>query len=176
MHIWLLHHLFLPAIRTDAAEWVETWNTHKITGTRESECSPLEMFFLGMVEHGARGLDRFAGVDSADIEPLEDPVDFGIDYEALHNTTIMNQHHAANPTEQSNGSFIQDNTPQHFSNVPCEPPNCPFAPEDVEILDQCLADIFPLDILKSRSMRDRTAIWDKALELCEELRVLLQTS
>jgi hypothetical protein len=29
-HIWLLHHLFLPAINEDANEWVEAWNAHVI--------------------------------------------------------------------------------------------------------------------------------------------------
>jgi hypothetical protein len=29
-HIWLLHHLFLPHINTDAQEWADAWNSHHL--------------------------------------------------------------------------------------------------------------------------------------------------
>lgn len=167
-HIWLLHHLFLPAIRTDATEWVKMWNSHKISGSRQRERSPEDMFVFGMIEYGARGLDRFPDQDPTTVEPLDDPVDFGIDYEALDNRNTMDHFYSNNPSERTHSDPFPevDTAPARMAHIPCEPPNCPFSPEDVAALDETLGECFTVETLRSRSMRDRCSIWVEALHLC----------
>ena len=29
-HLWLLHHLFVPLINVDCADWAASWNEHRL--------------------------------------------------------------------------------------------------------------------------------------------------
>jgi hypothetical protein len=67
-HIWLLHWLFLDAINEDLAEWVNTWNHHRISLRGEPDRSPQDMYVFGMLEDGPRGMDYEAVVHRIDQE------------------------------------------------------------------------------------------------------------
>ncbi|KAJ7842925.1 hypothetical protein B0H13DRAFT_1648655, partial [Mycena leptocephala] len=85
-HIWLLHHLFLPAINQDAQDWSRVWNEHKIRLDNERTRSPRDLFFFGMIENGLRGFEE--GDDD-----LDDLDAYGVDWDDLNNADIM-AHHA----------------------------------------------------------------------------------
>ena len=51
-HIWLIHHLFLPAINSDAKEWADTWNNHLLSFHGEYQRSPADMYLFGMIQNG----------------------------------------------------------------------------------------------------------------------------
>ncbi|KZT54316.1 hypothetical protein CALCODRAFT_405186, partial [Calocera cornea HHB12733] len=55
-HIWLLHHLFLDDINIDAEVWRQTWNFHPLRTPEGRMRSPNEMWLVGMLERGYRGL------------------------------------------------------------------------------------------------------------------------
>lgn len=55
-HIWLLHHLFLPAINSDAEQWADAWNNHTLSFRGERQRSPADMYLFGMIQNGPRGL------------------------------------------------------------------------------------------------------------------------
>ncbi len=45
-HIWLLHHLFLSAINTDATVWTETWNNHTLARRSRSTVRQLTCTYM----------------------------------------------------------------------------------------------------------------------------------
>ncbi|KAF6758397.1 hypothetical protein DFP72DRAFT_807962 [Ephemerocybe angulata] len=54
IHLWLLHHLFLPALNEEAQRWAASWNHHRVRTERNR--TPREMFLFGMQEQGTRGV------------------------------------------------------------------------------------------------------------------------
>ncbi|KAJ7881811.1 hypothetical protein B0H14DRAFT_3082554 [Mycena olivaceomarginata] len=142
-HLWLLHHLFLPALNRDALEWADAWNSHKTTIDGERRQSPREMFMFGLLEDGPRGIGHLGTPLPAAEGEVGDVGQFGVDWEAQATPARVN-HLAEN-------------------NVVVEPPNCPFALEEVNILDVELARV--ADIV-SRDMAARKVVWREALGLC----------
>lgn len=53
--------------------------------------------------------------------------------------------------------------PTQLSEVPCEPPNFPFTPEQVALLDETLRERVDLT---SRSMLIRRLVWQEAFNIC----------
>jgi hypothetical protein len=47
----------------DAQDWAKAWNTHKLHIAQERTHSPHAMFFFGMIQNGARGLEDIMGID-----------------------------------------------------------------------------------------------------------------
>ncbi|GBE89200.1 hypothetical protein SCP_1502080 [Sparassis crispa] len=98
-HVWLLHHLFLPAINQHALEWAEAWNAHRISMQDSRPRSPRDMFTFGMVQEGPRGLEQF-------LEPIDDLTgesldDFGIDWGTYRDDRIMSHFFEHNPIESA---------------------------------------------------------------------------
>ncbi|EIM83911.1 uncharacterized protein STEHIDRAFT_62067 [Stereum hirsutum FP-91666 SS1] len=172
-HIWLLHHLFLASINADATDWVATWNSHPITGRGvQRQASPQEMYLMGMAELGARGLDYITADDQV---VTEDPTGYGIDWEVHGNPTLLAHHLENNPQEwESENPFASAGSPDRLSDVPCEPPNCPFTPQEVAILDRELYAEFGTS-LASRDMIVRKAVWIHAVMSCETMYRSLYT-
>ena len=59
-HIWLLHFLFLDELNSKLKQWAKGWNHLKMQLKGEENKSLMEMFLIGMVEHGGpwcTGLD-----------------------------------------------------------------------------------------------------------------------
>lgn len=159
-HIWLLHHLFLAAINEDAQEWAHVWNNHKMSIRGERQRSPRDMFFFSMVQDGVRGLP------AEDEEDIGDPALYGIDWEDAQDPRLLRHHMENNPGEASVAGNSFQTGPAQLSEVPCEPPNCPFSPEQVAELDGLLAD--RVDVA-SRNMHVRRLVWLEALAICTEM-------
>lgn len=51
-HIWLLHHLFLDQINSDAETWMATWNQHVLARGVQAHQSPQQLYTHGMVTNG----------------------------------------------------------------------------------------------------------------------------
>lgn len=54
-HIWLLHHLFLNSINTDAQQWKRIWNAHKMALKDRRSASPQELWMESQLMDGIRG-------------------------------------------------------------------------------------------------------------------------
>ncbi|KAJ7723862.1 hypothetical protein B0H14DRAFT_2410912 [Mycena olivaceomarginata] len=163
-HLWLLHHLFLPALNRDALEWADTWNSHKITIDGERRQSPREMFMFGLLEDGPHGIGHLGTPLPAAEGEVSDVGQFGVDWEAQATPALVN-HLAENNVRDwdAENPFATDSTPTNLSEVVVEPPNCPFALEEVNILDVELARV--ADVV-SRDMAARKVVWREALGLC----------
>ncbi|KAK6984522.1 hypothetical protein R3P38DRAFT_3425221 [Favolaschia claudopus] len=160
-HVWLLHHLFLSSVNRDAQDWAEAWNSHQLTVRRKRERSPRDMFLFGMLREGPRGISAFLTPEE---EGIEDINEYGVDWEVSHEPELVAHLLENNPHEQmvSNDPFASASTPANLSEVLCDPPNCPFTPAQLQLLDQHLAasvDLF------SRNMNVRRLVWIRALEI-----------
>ncbi|KAK7041377.1 hypothetical protein R3P38DRAFT_2512211 [Favolaschia claudopus] len=159
--IWLLHHLFLDSINQDAQEWAEAWNSHKVQIKRERKRSPRDMFVFSMVQDGPRGLGDV-------VEPVDEPVDdiasYGVDWEVANDPRLMRHLLEENPQDWEDENPFHAAPPQ-LSDVPCEPPNCPFTMEQVALLDRLLAE--RVDVT-SRNMVMRRMVWCEAFNICTQ--------
>ncbi|KAF9535236.1 hypothetical protein CPB83DRAFT_746078, partial [Crepidotus variabilis] len=163
MHIWLLHHLFLTAIRADAEMWVEAWNSHTMQLPRgQTNAKPREMFVFSMVENGPRGF----AIDEAEEEG--DFSAYGVDWDTINDPPLMAHFHEQNPEEAEtpeleNPRPFLPNAPSRMNQVLCEAPNCPFPDNYVRMLDVTLAQ--RVDVC-SVHMEVRRLVWLEALSLC----------
>lgn len=142
-HIWLLQRLFLPAINEDALNWAETWNLHKIQLEGEKRRSPHQLYSIGSLIDGVRGLPPQEEDDQVDDS-------YGIDWEATEGYR--------NAAEDEMGY----DQPDWVNNVVCEPPGCPLNDEEVE---QLMEDLRAVVDVESRNMDARRVVWVKAFEL-----------
>ncbi|TFY60474.1 hypothetical protein EVJ58_g5126 [Rhodofomes roseus] len=60
-HLWLLHELFLSDIDTDADNWVQNWNLHKLSGKHRNQ-TPSDIRHLAKVTVGMYE-DEYADID-----------------------------------------------------------------------------------------------------------------
>ncbi|KAF7335038.1 Integrase catalytic domain-containing protein [Mycena venus] len=167
-HVWLIHHLFLPAINQDAQDWARTWNEHKIRFDTERTRSPRDMFFFGMIENGLRGFE------STPEELADDNIDdldaYGVDWEDLNDPDVMGHHAEFNTDQELNHDDIQNpftnDGPHQLSHVEVVEPLCPFTADQVTLLNGHLALSAHS---QSRNMNSRRAVWVDALEFCRRL-------
>jgi hypothetical protein len=166
-HIWLLNHLFLPAINQDAADWAKAWNAHKIRFDTDRTHSPRDLFFFGMIQNGIRGFDSSAEVEEEDVDDLDA---YGIDWEELHSADIMAHHLEHNADQELNQKALanpfSNDAPHQLSHVEVKEPLYLFESLDnVALLDSHLA----LNIhIHSRNMNSRRAVWIEALSFCRQ--------
>ena len=98
-------------------------------------------------------------------EDVEDPSMYGIDWEVADDPTLMNHLLTENPQDWvEENPFIASTGPPTFSHVPCESPNCPLSPEQVNMLDTMLAMRVNIH---SRSMEIRRLVWLEAANICQ---------
>lgn len=161
-HIWLLHHLFLDAINQDALNWAESWNNHSITLRGSRNRSPRDMFFFGMIERGARGLQVMED------EHVEDPHSYGIDWSAYDDSQLLDHHDSANALEEQSENPFVTNGPEDLSIVEVPEANCPFSLDCVRHLDEVLGT---LAYFHSTSMHSRRLVWIRALETCIDMYI-----
>lgn len=175
-HIWLLHHLFLPAINQDAQDWARTWNEHKIRFNDERTRSPRDMFFFGMVQNGPRGILAFMDdeddgpvLDDED-EDIEDLTMYGVDWDDINDDAIIAHHNEFNETEdpeEGEDEVFFNHGPRELSHVEIEEPLCPFTEEEVAYIDEQLTQ-YPAS--QSRSMTSRRTVWIYALGISREIQ------
>ncbi|KAJ7231839.1 hypothetical protein B0H12DRAFT_1029301 [Mycena haematopus] len=161
VHIWLLHHLFLDSINTDAQEWADAWNSHDLQIRGERTRSPRDIFLFSMIQDGPRGLERF--IEPPD-ETVEDPSTYAIDWDVIDNPTLMRHHLMQNPQEWEDRNPFAPGI-QDLSDVPCEPPHSVFSAEQIRYLDETLAAIVDTTSL---SMHVRKRVWIEAFRICNE--------
>ncbi|KAF7972873.1 hypothetical protein HWV62_7994 [Athelia sp. TMB] len=157
-HIWLLHHLFLDAVNSDAQAWMQAWNRHKLQIKGERARSPKDMFFFSTVQDGPRGLQPHDDIEI-------DPNSYGVDWEVADDPTFMNHLIDQNPQEWAEGNPFARG-PEHHAHVPCEPPNCPFTVQQVNWIDETLAGLVDIG---TQDMVVRRLVWVRAFELCVDL-------
>ncbi|KAJ7206953.1 hypothetical protein C8J57DRAFT_1441190 [Mycena rebaudengoi] len=149
-HIWLLHHLFLPAINTDAQEWADAWNSHSLNIRRERARSPRDIFLFSMYR-----------AEPAD-EPVEDITTHGIDWAVADDPLLMNHLLAQNPQDWEERNPFAPGL-DTLSHVPCDAPDSPFDANQIAWLDARLAERVDLT---SRNMNIRRLVWKEAMEIC----------
>lgn len=172
-HIWLVHHLFLHAINQDAQDWAAVWNAHSLNIRGEKSASPYELFMFGVAEHGPRGLSHAIPQPPPD-EPIDDLVNYGVDWEAMNNPVLMRHHHEHNAhvvevgrlgdaAVDAHAAPAPASAPTHLSEVTCDPPRCPLPFEVVAMLNRHLSYHFDLS---TRNMVIRRELWRSALTFC----------
>jgi len=165
-HIWLLHHLFLTHINTDAQEWADAWNSHHLQIRGERERSPRDMFLFSMVQDGPRGIQQL--LLEPEHEDVTDPATYGIDWEVTEDPTLMHHLLHQNPQEWEDANpFVPGPTSGSLSHVECEPPGSPFSSDHIAHFDHLLYQS-GVD-LQSRSMSIRRLVWKEALKICRQL-------
>jgi hypothetical protein len=158
-----LHHLFLDAINEDAAEWVETWNSHILQIRGERHQSPKEMYFFSMVRDGFRGVVR---TNEPAEEDVADPSIYGVDWEVVDNHNMMEHFLEHNPRNWTDNNPFSNIPPTEPSHVPVDDPDCPLDARELDILEAALAS--ETEML-SRRMEQRKHTWAVALIYCGQL-------
>jgi hypothetical protein len=116
------------------------------------------MFVFSMVQDGPRGLQQiFEPVD----EVVEDIASYGVDWQVANEPRLMQHLLEQNPQDWENENPFRA-PPAQLSDVPCEPPNCPFTPEQVALLDETLRG--RVDVT-SRNMGIRRLVWQEAFHI-----------
>lgn len=184
-HIWLLQHLFLPAINNDALEFAGAWNNH-VVGIRQfnkrrqrgevpQSRSPRDMFFFGMIEKGFRGVD----MEDCDVADAEDELDeddvagYGVDWDGLEDQQIRSHHDEANVPEDITDDSLATNPfehtrPDHLSHVEVEEANCPLSEEQLNFLQVQLEGQTFWQSSTPESYRLR---WIIGLDICRKMFV-----
>ncbi|KAJ6622777.1 hypothetical protein B0H10DRAFT_1787668, partial [Mycena sp. CBHHK59/15] len=165
-HIWLLHHLFLSSINRDAQDWAEAWNSHQLTIRRQREHSPRDLFLFGMLREGPHGISSFLTPEEEEIEEINE---YGVDWEVTNELELIAHLLENNPHERtsSNDPFASASTPANLSEVLCEPPDCPFTPAQLQLLDEHLSTSVNLF---SRNMNVRRVVWVCALDIARHIQ------
>ena len=123
-HIWLLHHLFLPSINRDVAEFVNTWNNHRIKIQGGTGRSPIDMYGFDMLALGERGDPPVLPEELEMLSP-GDVETFGVDWAGLHDAGLRRSHQTNNPRSEGITSWHSRSGPpplEMLSNVEVEPP------------------------------------------------------
>ncbi len=166
-HIWLLHVLFLDSVNQDAQDWSLAWNSHKLQIQGERQRSPRDMFFFGMLQQGVRGMVRPRAAPEEHV-PVDDLPNYGVDWEAIDNGALMSHHHHHNPQDPNINPFLAASTPSQLSVVICDPPNCPFTPDEKQLFFQRIS-LDPFTSTASRTMVLRRLTWEHALSICADI-------
>jgi hypothetical protein len=124
------------------------------------------MFFFSLMQDGPRGVEFFSQVVNEQGEP-QDIAQFGIDWSVMESHTFMTHWADQNPADAHDGNAFTDPVPV-LSDVPCEPPTCPFNADEVLSLDQHLYQQFE-GSLGSRDMGIRRLRWIIALNFSTQL-------
>ncbi|KAJ7913423.1 hypothetical protein B0H13DRAFT_2232322 [Mycena leptocephala] len=151
-HIWLLHYLFLPTINDQLTFFMGAWNEHRIQIRHGPNRSPADMFGFDMLVHGVRGHAL----------PEELPEE---ELEGLHDEVLLNSQRNNNSSEDGWTSWLgRSGPPEHLNEVPVEPPQGPFGPQELELLNTVIA---PWQGLASDA--DIVELWNNALTYCRTL-------
>jgi hypothetical protein len=132
-HIWLLHYLFLRQLNEQLHFFMEAWNQHQIRIRDGPNRSPADMFGFDMIVHGVRGTELMS--------PEELEV-FGVDWEALHDDSVLESRQENNPHDEGATSWIgHSGPPPNLNEVPVEPPTGPFSVEEIAILEATIGHL-----------------------------------
>ncbi|KAJ7886338.1 hypothetical protein B0H13DRAFT_1627987 [Mycena leptocephala] len=134
-HIWLLHYLFLNQINQQLRFFMESWNQHQIRIHGGPNRSPADMFGFDMHVNGVRGTDP-TPMSNDELEV------FGVDWEALHDDTLLESRQDNNPTNEGATSWIGcQGPPESLNEVSVEPPAGPFTPSELQSLENAVGHL-----------------------------------
>ncbi|KAI0040931.1 hypothetical protein FA95DRAFT_1502103 [Auriscalpium vulgare] len=163
-HIWLIHHLFLPAINEDAETWANTWNAHILSRRGQTHEAPRDMYTHGTVIHGQRAIFLQPEPEGTD----DDLAEFGIDWNDIENRQVMNHHNAENNVQADgdpNNPFVS-NQPDQLSHVEVSDARCPFNTNQLQIFNTYL---HTLPYINFKDMASRRLVWISAYERALEM-------
>lgn len=119
--------------------------------------SPAELRDFSIIQHGLRGFS----VSNAD-EPIEGDVEeYGIDWDAMHNSQIAAHHAEHNSADILSNNPFATNFPEEHNMVEVQEPNCPFSQVQLNYLHQRLAALS-----FGNSMELRRDLWVFAFSVC----------
>ena len=159
-HIWLLHHLFLDKINSDAIAWTATWNNHTLSRRNQAHQSPQHMYVHGIVKNGVRGV-HFDYEDNVDGNREE----YGIDWEDIDRPAIRRHHdtfNLENEPEANNGNPFTVNHPDRLSHIEVPDTRCPF---DAHQLHRFNTQLQNLPTIPSNDMHSHRFTWINTLAL-----------
>jgi hypothetical protein len=114
------------------------------------------MFMDSILEHDVPGIAEWIEAQEEAVGALHE---YGLDIEAMEDDALINNLQECNPNP------FGDHIPENFSEVTCEPPNCPLAPTLVSELDVTLSCKFNLN---TSNMEIKKFVWDRALDVCRQ--------
>ncbi|KAJ7504931.1 hypothetical protein B0H11DRAFT_1709235 [Mycena galericulata] len=162
-HIWLLHYLFLPTINDQLTFFMGAWNEHKIQIRNGPNRSPSDMYGFDRLVHGVRGHAVPEDLPEDELEV------YGVDWEGLHDEALLQSQRSNNGSESGWTSWLgRIGPPEHLKEVPVEPPQGPFGPQELEALDNAISVWRGL-----ASDSDVVALWINALACCRTLNRIL---
>jgi hypothetical protein len=112
----------------------------------------------GQFEHGIRSvfLD----------EEVENPDEFGVDWDDLDDHHIRNHHDTNNPDDARHANPFVSPHPEQLSGVEVPEARCPFSLEQIQHLDNALVQ---LPYISSLNMHSRSLLWIEALSIASQM-------
>ena len=95
-------------------------------------------------------------------EEIEDINSYGVDWQVADEPHLLRHLLRENPQDGENENPFHAQ-PAQLSDVPCDPPDSPFTPEQVALLDGALQERVDLH---SRNMIIRRMVWQEAFNIC----------
>jgi hypothetical protein len=167
-HIWLLHHLFLNIINTEALEWANAWNSHTMTLPGQRNDSPHALRFFSIIHGGGRGLDASGNVlpgfqSVADDVALEDIEEYGIDWEAFEDRHLLSHHSGENPPDHLAHNPFVAHWPEQYNIIEVEEPDHPLTMQQLGQLDASIQGFL------IETMEQQRTLWVSALQMCRDI-------
>lgn len=137
-HIWLLHYLFLHQINQQLRFFMEAWNQHQLQIRDGPNRSPADMFGFDMFVLGVRGTDPEELTSDAELEA------YGVDWEGLHDDTLLESRQDNNPEDEGSTSWIGRIGPppaEQLNEVAVEPPTGPFSTGEMQEMEATLGHL-----------------------------------
>lgn len=125
----------------------------------QKDASPRKQYFFSLVQDGPRGLHALPEDDLEDVDLGE----YGVDYDVHDNPVLMDHFNENNPDDDSDETNPFGAKPVRLSDVPCDAPDCPLTPDQVDRLDAGLARLVNTD---THDMTIRRTLWSEALQIC----------
>lgn len=139
-HIWLLHYLFLRQINDQLRFFMEGWNQHQLRIRDGPNRSPADLFGFDMLVHGVRGTDPTVEQPMSE----EEMEVFGVDWEALHDDSVLDSRQDNNPPNEGSSSWIGRRGPpprETLNEISVEPPAGPFSAVELQVLDAAVGHL-----------------------------------
>ncbi|KZV74242.1 hypothetical protein PENSPDRAFT_573346, partial [Peniophora sp. CONT] len=173
-HIWLLQHIFLPAINRDADTWMRTWNMHTVARRGQSHLSPTQMYTRGIAQHGRRSVFApYHPDDPATLDEQEQAA-YGVDWNELDDARIRNHHQTNNAAvegAEAGANPFTTHTPQNMPYVDVPDVGCPLNDEQMMTLDSYI-DTLPSAYTVDAHMDSFAHVWDMALDYCTRMNAI----
>uniref|UniRef100_A0A0W0FYH3 Integrase core domain-containing protein n=1 Tax=Moniliophthora roreri TaxID=221103 RepID=A0A0W0FYH3_MONRR len=161
-HIWLLHFLFLPLINEHLAFWAESWNHHRITIRGGPNHSPYDMFGFDMLACSWRGGSL------EDHRMLEEELEvFGIDWEGLHDDTLLKQMHSEYVDDGATSWLGRQGPPSNTNGIKVDNPTNPFTEDQMRWIEERVQELPSPASIDIESIQNR---WVYGLAYAHQLR------